>query len=1468
MHVVGRRFVTKFRVAPVLTLALLGISLIVAPGRASALRSTPATPTPVCQSSSPSGGGYTVTVCISDPADGSVVSGDTTVTGTVSVTPGGPGVRRMVFYLDDAYLLTDYQTPYTFTIPTTKFVDGPRTLSVEALLRDNFTSARASIGLSFNNGVTSPPGNGNQWTPTPGTDPAPGHPFTVAAVGDGAGGEASETDVTNLINGWNPNLMLYLGDVYENGSVTEFYNWYRPEAQAGTFYGRFRSITDPVVGNHEYNQFRDGTAPGYFDYWDNIPHYYSFNTHGWHVIALDSTGFFGQTVPSSAQYQWLQSDLNANTQPCTLAMWHEPLYNIGAEGSQATMSSIWSLLASHGVPLVVNGHDHSYQRWQPLDGAGNPDPNGVTEVIDGTGGHAIGDFVTDDARVAARANQYGAMKLQLNQAGAGLQFFTAGGQMLDSSSVQCDPTTVDTAPPSTPANLTATATYKTKIDLSWDESTDNVGVTGYEIYRDGEPLVTIGPQTTYSDTSVLPGSTHTYKVRALDAQSNHSDFSNEATATTPAVAVLFHDGFESGDLSNWTSNSGLVAQQSQVFAGSWAAEATATGGAGASAYKQLAQAQTSLYYVGRFNILSHSTNVNLMRFRNGLLAASPIATLFVSSTNKLGLRDDATGVATTSTTVVSSGWHTAQVHVTVNGASGSTEVWLDGTQIASLSQTMDLGTNPVARVELGDPSSARTFDVAFDEVAFDTDFIGDVTPPTAATNLTAAAHSGLEVDLAWTPGTDDVGISGYDVYRNGALIASIPAGSSWADKTVSPLTAYTYKLISKDAAGNVSGFSNEASATTGDVFTDDFESGTLTKWTTVSGLATQMSNVDGGSWAAEATSNGTSGSSAQVMLDSTVNELYYRARVKLLSQGPNSVSLLRFRTATNGALASAFISSTGKLGYRNDTTSTSATSSLTVTPGIWHEVQMHVLLNGASSQVDLWLDGVSAISQTDSLGTSPIGRLELGDPASARTFDVAFDNVVADPIFIADAAAPTAPSNLHTTAVLGHEVDLAWDAANDDVGVTGYRIYRNGAAVGTVDGATLAYADTGLNDVTQYTYRVTALDAVGHESAPSNSISATTLDATKPTKPTGLTATPVSGQNRIDLAWNASSDNVGVTGYHIYRDGSSTPLDTVNGSTTRYSDTTVAGSTQYTYTVTAFDAAGNESDPSDPATATTADTIPPTPPTTVTATTVSDTQINLAWSGAGDNIGVTGYRIYRNGSSTPIATVGPSPTSYSDVSLTGGTAYSYTIKAVDAAGNVSAASNPPANATTFVFTDGFESGNLSKWTSVSSLVTQQTTVYAGLWAAEARSNKNTVAYAVKQLPSTYTNLYYRIRLNILSGKPDTVDVLRFRTAAGSSLLALFYDSKRKLGYLNDVTHTTTTSTTTLNTSTWYELKVHLVINGSSSQVEVWLNGTRITALSRTDSFGTTPIGQVVVGESSTGHAYDDAFDEVLVDTAP
>src|SRR5438876_191301 len=173
-------------------------------------------------------------------------------------------------------------------------------------------------------------------------------------------------------------------------------------------------------------------------------------------------------------------------------------------------------------------------------------------------------------------------------------------------------------------------------------------------------------------------------------------------------------------------------------------------------------------------------------------------------------------------------------------------------------------------------------------------------------------------------------------------------------------------------------------------------------------------------------------------------------------------------------------------------------------------------------------------------------------------------------------------------------------------------------------------------------------------------------DTTAPSVPTGLTAAAVSS-SQINLSWTASSDNVGVSGYRVFRGG--TQIATT--STTSYANTGLSPSTTYSYTVAAFDAAGNLSAQSSSASATTPappDTTPPTVPTGLTASAVSSSQINLSWTASSDNVGVSGYRVYRNGSQ--IATTGA--TSPASPALAPSTTYSYTVAAYDAAGNLSA----------------------------------------------------------------------------------------------------------------------------------------------------------------------------------------------------
>jgi chitodextrinase len=173
----------------------------------------------------------------------------------------------------------------------------------------------------------------------------------------------------------------------------------------------------------------------------------------------------------------------------------------------------------------------------------------------------------------------------------------------------------------------------------------------------------------------------------------------------------------------------------------------------------------------------------------------------------------------------------------------------------------------------------------------------------------------------------------------------------------------------------------------------------------------------------------------------------------------------------------------------------------------------------------------------------------------------------------ADSDPPTAPSNLTASVLSSSQVNLHWNASSDNVGVAGYRIYRNDTRVGTATGT--SYQDTGLTAGTSYRYRSVAYDAAGNTSPASNEVSATTLpaaDTKRPTVPSGVKAVVASSYG-IDLSWTPSTDNVGVTGYRIYRNGS---LITT-AATVSYGDGGLSPATAYTYKISAFDAAGNVS---------------------------------------------------------------------------------------------------------------------------------------------------------------------------------------------------------------------------------------------------------------------------------------------------
>jgi chitodextrinase len=276
----------------------------------------------------------------------------------------------------------------------------------------------------------------------------------------------------------------------------------------------------------------------------------------------------------------------------------------------------------------------------------------------------------------------------------------------------------------------------------------------------------------------------------------------------------------------------------------------------------------------------------------------------------------------------------------------------------------------------------------------------DTEAPTAPSDLHATWVAATQVDLAWGPSTDNIGVSSYEIYRDGSPLATVEGTqTTYPDASAAPDTSYAYKVFAKDAAGNVSDPSNQLNVTTptGAVaFSDDFETGDLSNWSSSTGMSVQSVDVHTGTYAALASASGDR-AYARVTLPGTYPSLSTDAAFKVVSQGANSVNLLRFQTDAGANIATLFVSSTGRLMLRNDVGATNVSSSTVVSTGSWHQVEVRLAISGASSTVQVLLDGsqVTALSTTLNLGTNPIGRLNLGDNNTGRTFQVVYDDVVA-----------------------------------------------------------------------------------------------------------------------------------------------------------------------------------------------------------------------------------------------------------------------------------------------------------------------------------------------------------------------------------------------------------------------------------------------------------------------------------------
>jgi parallel beta-helix repeat protein len=323
------------------------------------------------------------------------------------------------------------------------------------------------------------------------------------------------------------------------------------------------------------------------------------------------------------------------------------------------------------------------------------------------------------------------------------------------------------------------------------------------------------------------------------------------------------------------------------------------------------------------------------------------------------------------------------------------------------------------------------------------------------------------------------------------------------------------------------------------------------------------------------------------------------------------------------------------------------------------------------------LTSTSNTSYTDS-SVSPATEYEY----TVVAFDAAGNTATSTALSIEtptelDTTLPTAPTNLRTAAEsTSSSVQLEWDTATDNVAIAEYRLMRGNTELTTTSNT--SYTDNSVAAETTYQYRVIAIDTSTNESIASNMLAVTTpeIDTTAPSVPTNLSAlagTPPT-TSQIALSWSASTDSNSVTGYRIYRDGNSTPL-AATPFLTHY-DITVSAGQSYQFTVSAYDAAGNESAKSSvlgiatPSEAT-PDTEDPTVPGNLrTTTAATSSQVSLAWNASTDNDAVAGYRVMR-GSTRLTTTIG---TTYTDTSVSAQTTYQYSIVAFDAADNTATSS--------------------------------------------------------------------------------------------------------------------------------------------------------------------------------------------------
>lgn len=353
-----------------------------------------------------SGSGGTLTL---SPAAATIPAGKTL---WISVELPSPRPRRIQWWSSDRAIATVNQNGVV-----TAVANGAATIFVSA------ESWRGAAEITVGDPPPPPP-------------PPPPSEVTLIAVGDIAYCSGSGDEATGALVDGIPGTIALLGDLaYNSGTLTQFQNCFEPS------WGRHKARSWPSPGNHEYET---ENAAGYFAYFgaaagDPTKGYYSYDLGEWHIVVLNSN--IDRTV-GSAQEQWLRADLAASARTCTLAYWHHPRFNSGSDhGNNRSVTPFWTALYELGADVVLNGHEHVYERFAPQTPTATPDPErGIRQFTVGTGGRSYDAFkaVPEPNSEARGEGTFGVLKLTLKAGGYDWQFVPVPDRTFtDSGSGSC-----------------------------------------------------------------------------------------------------------------------------------------------------------------------------------------------------------------------------------------------------------------------------------------------------------------------------------------------------------------------------------------------------------------------------------------------------------------------------------------------------------------------------------------------------------------------------------------------------------------------------------------------------------------------------------------------------------------------------------------------------------------------------------------------------------------------------------------------------------------------------------------------------------------------------------------------------------------------------------------------------------------------------------------------------------------------